>query len=165
MDAKDATRISIESGRLLLMPVRKRLTGPMHESFVLVNVPMRSKWVQVRFGSLPNRQKKCTSFVCVRAGGSPDAKAVVSSAAPYLYVGDPVFYFSSIESRQEVYQRAIKCCEPPKSIGSFRTDCGEIAACIRVGGKNAIYRFSENFIDPEIFQFDLNLEEVDDLTL
>jgi len=170
MDITDTTApagrmIAIESGRLMLMPVRRRLNTPMSESFAVLPVPMRSKWVQVNFAPLPNRPKHCTTRITVRTDLLLDADAVVSSVAPFLYVGDPVFYFTSIESRQGTYQRAIQCCEPPKHVGSFRTDSGEIASCIRIGAKNATYELIQKSLDDIELRFELLLKIVDETPL
>ena len=170
MDITDTTAppgrmIAIESGRLMLMPVRRRLTTPMSESFAVIAVPIRSKWVQVLFSPLPNRPKHCTTRITVRTDLLLDADAVVSSVAPFLFIGDPVFYFTSVESRQGTYQRAIRCCEPPKHVGSFRTDSGEIASCIRIGAKNATYELVQEPLDETELLFDLLLKIVDEMPL
>jgi len=149
----------------MLMPVRKKLHGPMSESFAVVPVPLRSKWVQVEFSLIPDRPKHCTTRISIITDALLDADSVVSSAAPLLFIGDPVFFFTSLESRKGTYERALRCCEPPKYVGAFRTDLGEIASCIRVGAKHASYQLIEEPCGKDRLRLELTLLVVDEIPL
>jgi hypothetical protein len=135
------TKIAIESGRLVIKPVRPGFRTPMIEFCIQTPFNPGVRLATATQMTHPRRKdrRKVTSVTVAYKVASPNlvmAKMVSSSQG--LVVGDATYIYVDRRSSKE-YGRAVAACKKESQmIGSYRTDDGQIAIAVRLGDKECV---------------------------
>ena len=140
------TKVLIESGRLIVLPIRLPPSSPMQEFFALVRVSSCPKRLAVALD--PKTKLPCGFSVRPLTGPSDEAsgkgEATIRGVYPYLYIGDPAFISPSFPD-MNLMSRALKASAFPQLAGAFRMTSGEVGVSVRFGGRLAIAQYQGCF--------------------
>lgn len=136
--------IAIETGKLLLLPVRLRVRGPMDEFCFYAPLPAMGASVFVETSSPAETRRRRLVRVLV-SSSVPEAKGFqkigrVSGGYRWLLCGDVTFVRTRYGSEAERF-RVGEALRRHRSIGgSFRLDDGQVGAVVRFGTKTSPVR-------------------------
>jgi hypothetical protein len=137
--------IEIESGRVVLVPKRSGIKGPMEDSCAIFPVPIGKIVVSPEFVPIPGHPGTCglrrLRIRCAAKGERPsEHNHVLVAHAPYLLVGDHSFVYTRTPSPMSEPGRALRACAGTKRSGTYRTDSSDIGVCLRTGWRRATYQ-------------------------
>jgi hypothetical protein len=139
---QSSATVSVESGRIAIVPVRKRPSRVLSEYSLCLPAAQGRYAVLVEPEVRPRRGVVTRLSIRREQDGavseSKPGRFALSVLAPFLYVGDPGFLYGKEEVEEE--KRAIYASTEPRSAGSYRTRGGDVAVCVRIGGKLASLR-------------------------
>jgi hypothetical protein len=139
--------LEVESGKLLLMPVRDTPRGPMAEYCLLVPIRAGKFLVYTKTDPHPDKVKKLrTKSIRIVSAAYPTFCKYLANArfalvgeikaiSPSLLIGDLTFFYSGRDKRANAdYGHASVASKDSKNMGgSFENCTGETAVCIRLG--------------------------------
>jgi len=132
--------LPISSGRLVIVPKRKNLRGPMAESCALVQAPLGKLYVcpwYVQVAHHPGTAGLRRVTVTIAPPHKSSPAHVLFAHAPYLMIGDQSFVYNHSEGAMSEAGRCLRACEASRRSGSYRTDSDDVGVCLRVGWKRA----------------------------
>ncbi|MFA4971466.1 MAG: hypothetical protein WC683_02555 [bacterium] len=138
--------LAVESGRLLIVPVARKLHHPMDEFCLYLPFGGDKLFVGLHVVKHPTKPKK-HRVIELSLGPDPSPPAVhpeseflqvghVWGTLAMLFVGDPSFFYGN-ESSYEERERALQACRrESRPGGSFRCANGQVGACARLGDRD-----------------------------
>lgn len=134
--------VSVESGRLVIVPKRAFPHGPMKASCVLLPVPAGRIVLTPTY--LPVAGHPGTAalrrLVIAKAPTSNSAaEQVLLAHAPFLLIGDHSFVYTRTPGAMSEPGRALRACAGARRSGTYRTDSSDVGACLRTGWRRATY--------------------------
>ena len=138
-ESTTASEIAVESGRLVIVPVTRKLHRPMDEFCLYVAFCGERMTVSILTMRHPHKKKKrrVSEIVIARTmvDGQPSV-AHVWGTFPMLFVGDAAFFYNQ-ESDREERDRAFEAAHKESKLGgSYRRANGQVGVCVRLGDKD-----------------------------
>lgn len=133
-----ANNLSVESGRIAVVPLLKPFDGPMAGFCISLPIPRPGKiWVSVKTHKHPQKSKKRQVLWIDINIKQPTFEAShqlwVKAVSPHLFVGDATFLYIGKRSCEE-YNRAVEAARSESRLsGAYRTDDTQVAVCVRLG--------------------------------
>jgi hypothetical protein len=143
--------LDVESGKLLIMPVKEVPKGPMTEFCLILPVQAGQFHVYSRTEPHPDKVKKLRTNA-IGITRSTDVNTLVTWAnsgyskvgeiramSRLLLIGDLTFFYSGKDKRTNAdYAKASRACRDSRTMGgNFETSTGEMATGIRLGDLTA----------------------------
>lgn len=137
--------IEIESGRVVIVPKRTGVKGPMEDSCAICPVPIGKIVISPEFVPIPGHPGtsglRRLHIRCAAAGEKTGEQGhVLVAHAPYLLIGDHSFVYTRTPGPMSEPGRALRACAGAKRSGTYRTDSSDIGACFRTGWRRATYQ-------------------------
>lgn len=155
----DTGEIEVESGRIVIVPKRRRPRGPMADNCAVVAVPTGRVYVTVYYVQVaghPGTAGLRRVLVSLKAPcDSPAPVHVLIAHAPFLVIADHAFVYPRSPGPMSEPGRALRACEGSRRSGTFRADSSDVGVALRTGwkrGKIRLGRAQDGFaceFDPE----------------
>jgi len=133
--------VHVESGRLVIVPKRRRPRGPMADSCAVVAVPAGKIFVTPYYVQVAGHPGTAGLRRLTVTTERPQTNAqvhVVLAHAPYLVVGDHAFVYPRSTGPMSEPGRALRACEGNRRSGTYRTDSSDVGVCLRTGWKRGL---------------------------
>lgn len=131
----------LETGRVVLVPKRRRPKGPMNDSCALVKVPAGRLYATpfyVQVAGHPGTAGLRRIEITTTKPKGKVASHVLLASAPLLVIGDHSFVYARSPGPLSEAGRALRACEGNRRSGSFRADSADVGACFRTGWKRGV---------------------------
>jgi hypothetical protein len=133
--------IHVESGRLVLVPKRRKPRGPMSDVCEVVPVPAGKLYVTPYYvqvaGHPGTAGLRRVTITRRRPPGAPVVHEVLAHA-PFMVIGDQSFVYPRSPGPMSEAGRSLRACEGARRSGTFRADSFDVGVCLRTGWKRGL---------------------------
>jgi len=134
--------VSVESGRLVIVPKRSLPHGPMKASCVIFPIPAGRIVLTPTFAPVvghPGTAALKRLVIAKAPSATSAADQVLLAHAPFLVIGDHSFVYTRTPGAMSEPGRALRACAGARRSGTYRADSSDVGACLRTGWRKATY--------------------------